>query len=178
MGGIKNMKVKKKKFKKTIEERKKLSTNQTGFTLIELMIAITIIVIVMAIAIPNFQKAGETAQISGCDGNKKIIMAQLENYFMINGQYPLLENIDGENGIKLFYDDFDIDEQLANGNWFHGAYQELAANDKEDWHAVNLLEMKEEGFLQQIAICPRGGFYLIKLGDNNRVTDIMCSVLN
>jgi prepilin-type N-terminal cleavage/methylation domain-containing protein len=51
-----------------------------GFTLIEVMIVVSIIAILAAILIPNFMHARAQAQTSGCEGNEKDIATALEEY--------------------------------------------------------------------------------------------------
>ena len=51
-----------------------IKTNQTaGFTLVEIMIVVAIIGLLAAIAIPNFVKARETAQLNSIFNNLRII---------------------------------------------------------------------------------------------------------
>lgn len=59
-----------------------------GFTLIELMIVVSIIAILAAILIPNFLHARAQAATSGCEGNVKMIATGLEEYAVDNeGSY-------------------------------------------------------------------------------------------
>jgi prepilin-type N-terminal cleavage/methylation domain-containing protein len=51
-----------------------------GFTLIEVMIVVSIIAILAAILIPNFMHARAQAQTSGCEGNEKDIATAMEEY--------------------------------------------------------------------------------------------------
>ena len=48
-------------------------TNRAGFTLVEIMIVVAIIGLLAAIAIPNFVKARETAQLNSIINNLRII---------------------------------------------------------------------------------------------------------
>ena len=59
-----------------------------GFTLIEMVVALFIVSVVMAIAIPGLQKAGESAAITGCEGNQKMIRAAMTEYYLDHHQYP------------------------------------------------------------------------------------------
>ena len=59
-----------------------------GFTLVELMIVISIIAILAAILLPNFMHARSQSQTSACEGNEKQIATAVEEYAVDNnGQY-------------------------------------------------------------------------------------------
>ena len=67
---------------------KKKIADQNGFTLIEMVIALFIVSVVMAVALPNLQTAGANAAQTGCEGNQKMIRAALTEYYLVNHQYP------------------------------------------------------------------------------------------
>jgi prepilin-type N-terminal cleavage/methylation domain-containing protein len=164
---------------------------QHGFTLIELMISLTIIIMVMAIAIPNYQKAGEKAQTSGCSGNQKVILAQLESYYLHENSYPLIAIADFKNTIeevigignkeyREFLSDFDIDDKVGDSQTnVHAAYHDIdkdVTDNKGNWYPLDMGVLKDEGYLQDIVMCPKGGIYLVKFNDNGRISNIMCSI--
>ena len=60
-----------------------------GFTLLELMIAIAIIALLVAIAVPNFLSARGKAQDAGAQTSLKAIKTSLEMYAATIGNYPL-----------------------------------------------------------------------------------------
>lgn len=67
-----------------------------GFTLIELMIAITIIAILAAILIPNFKKGRARAQLSTCMQQCRGTATSLEMYAVDNdGRFPDLSGLAG-----------------------------------------------------------------------------------
>ena len=75
-----------------------------GFTLIEIMIVITIMAMLAAIMIPNFKHARARAQLSNCVGNCKNLATVLELYAVDNdGRFPALAGLPG------------IDKVIANG---------------------------------------------------------------
>ena len=59
-----------------------------GFTLIELMIIVAIIVALTAIAIPNVLKARISANDVMAQSTLKSVSTALENFLVINGNYP------------------------------------------------------------------------------------------
>ncbi len=59
-----------------------------GFTLVELLIAIAIIITICAIAIPNLLAALDQARIAKAVGDIRSIGDDVEAYNIIKGQYP------------------------------------------------------------------------------------------
>lgn len=62
--------------------------SQQGFTLIELAVVVFVISVLIAIALPNLRGTGEKAQTVTCEGNQRLLRAQLENYYLIENSYP------------------------------------------------------------------------------------------
>lgn len=59
-----------------------------GFTLIELLIVIAIILILIAIALPNFLEAQIRAKVTRAKGDMRTIGTAMESYFLDFGTYP------------------------------------------------------------------------------------------
>jgi prepilin-type N-terminal cleavage/methylation domain-containing protein len=62
--------------------------NQRGFTLIELAVAVFVISMLIAISLPHLRGTGEKAQKTACEGNQRLLRAQLENYYLTEKGYP------------------------------------------------------------------------------------------
>ena len=69
-----------------------------GFTLIELMIVIAIIIILAAIAIPNYLNMTKRARMSRATGDFNTMATALEAYRVDWGQYPMGSAIKEEFG--------------------------------------------------------------------------------
>lgn len=74
----------------------KKNRQRKGFTLIELMIVISIIGVLAAIAIPNFRQARFKSNQRACYANQKTILGALEMYNLDTG-----ENLTVTNGDNL-----------------------------------------------------------------------------
>jgi len=79
--------------KRAVENKTKFHTGgeameRKGFTLIELMIVIAIIIILAAIAIPNYLRMTERAKVSAIESDLKAIGTALETYNTDWTQYP------------------------------------------------------------------------------------------
>lgn len=65
-----------------------MKKNKSGFTLIELLIVISIILILIAIALPNFLEAQIRSKVVKVKGEMQSISVSLESYFIDWNQYP------------------------------------------------------------------------------------------
>lgn len=115
-----------------------MSRKKKGFTLIELMIVISIIGVLAAIAIPNFRTVRNRANKKACFANQKTLAGALEMYnldmgenLVINGQSELktlaskkyIQSVPADPGCKHGLDNYHSDH--AGNVWclFHGTYQ-------------------------------------------------------
>jgi prepilin-type N-terminal cleavage/methylation domain-containing protein len=67
---------------------KHLGLSTRGFTLIELLIVIAIILILIAIALPNFLEAQIRAKVTQAMGNTRTIETAMESYYLDFNLYP------------------------------------------------------------------------------------------
>lgn len=72
----------------TRKARRWIKTSDYGFTLIEMVVALFIVTVVMAIAIPNLQSTAAKAAVTGCEGNQQMIRAALAEYDMAYHHFP------------------------------------------------------------------------------------------
>ena len=62
--------------------------NTKGFTLVEIMIVLVVILLLVAIAMPNLIKAKIQANEASAQATLKTIASSLENYYALNNEYP------------------------------------------------------------------------------------------
>jgi prepilin-type N-terminal cleavage/methylation domain-containing protein len=62
------------------------TSNQAGFTLVEIMIVVAIIGLLAAIAIPNFVRARSTSQTNSCINNLRQIDGAVQQWALENQQ--------------------------------------------------------------------------------------------
>jgi type II secretion system protein G len=74
-----------------------VNERQRGFTLIEMMIVVSIIAILVTILVPNFMRARAQAQTAACEGNLKEIATALELYETDHDSYPQSGTVDSSN---------------------------------------------------------------------------------
>jgi type II secretion system protein G len=80
---------------------KMMKRNNKGFTLVELMVVLLIIGILVAIAIPIYNKTQENAQKRACQSNLRTLDGAAAQYYAEKGNYPANANdtnFVGENG--------------------------------------------------------------------------------
>lgn len=53
-----------------------------------MLVVLFVIGIILAIAIPNLRTAGESAQQKADQANRRLISAQVEQYYLEHGSYP------------------------------------------------------------------------------------------
>jgi prepilin-type N-terminal cleavage/methylation domain-containing protein len=76
-----------------------------GFTLVEIMIVVSIIGLLAMIAIPNFRRAREKSQLTMCLSGLKVYQEVLEQYAFAKFKYPNdIADLVTEGYLKKLYD--------------------------------------------------------------------------
>lgn len=68
-------------------------TNQSGFTLIEMMVVLLIISVLILITIPNVAKHSATIDEKGCQAYVKMVQGQVEAYRIDVNSIPTIINL-------------------------------------------------------------------------------------
>lgn len=61
---------------------------EKGFTLVEMLVVLFVIAVILAIVLPNLAKTGSVAEDKAEEANKRMLLAQAENYRLVEGDYP------------------------------------------------------------------------------------------
>ncbi len=69
---------------------------EDGFTLVEMVVALFVVSVVMAITLPNLQVAGVNAAKIGCEGNQRMIRAALTEYYLNEHRFPQEATVQGD----------------------------------------------------------------------------------
>lgn len=86
-------------------KHKLLWQREQGFTLIELAVAVFVISVLIAISLPHLRGTGEKAQKITCEGNQRLVRAQVENFYLAENGYPAGAT-DAERMQQLVDDDY------------------------------------------------------------------------
>ena len=84
---------------------------QKGFTLIEMLIVLTIISVLLLITIPNITKHNSVINNKGCEALIKMVQAQVKAYEMEKGSIPTLRELIEQKYIPS--------DKCPNGNTIH-----------------------------------------------------------
>jgi general secretion pathway protein G len=76
------------RLRQTIRERKLSSRSASGFTLVELLIVMTIIAILMAVAIPHYQASVKAAREASLREDLQVMRQAIDSYTMDKQKAP------------------------------------------------------------------------------------------
>lgn len=77
---------------------------QSGFTLVEVILIVVLISILAAVVIPRFFAATKKAKVQSCEMNRSIINKQVELYFITESTWPL-DNLNDIKGNQNYFPD-------------------------------------------------------------------------
>ncbi len=97
-----------------------------GFTLIEIMVVITILGILAALIVPKIVGRTDDARIAAARQDIASIMQALKLYRLDNGRYPTTEQ-----GLRALVERPGTDPQPTN--WKQGGYLERSSIPKDPW---------------------------------------------
>jgi len=63
--------------------------NEKAFTLIEMLIVLAIISVLIILIVPNLSAKSNEVNETGCEALKKVVQAQVDAYYLDEGNYPL-----------------------------------------------------------------------------------------
>lgn len=101
-------------------------THSRGFTLIEIMVVITILGILAALIVPRVVGRTDDARIAAAKQDIGAIMQALKLYRLDNGRYPTTEQ-----GLRALIERPGTDPQPTN--WKQGGYLERSSIPKDPW---------------------------------------------
>ncbi|MEI3611715.1 competence type IV pilus major pilin ComGC [Pseudogracilibacillus sp. SO30301A] len=65
-----------------------MTKNEKGFTLIEMLIVLTIITVLIILIVPNLTDRSEAVHEEGCEALRETVQAQVSAYQLENGKLP------------------------------------------------------------------------------------------
>lgn len=98
--------------------------NESGFTLVELMIVIVIVGILAAVAVPIYQSNIAKAKMTECDAALGTIRTALRVYYAANNAYPTASNVAVTSVSGL-----DISSADLTGKYFNASQYTLTSTD-------------------------------------------------
>ena len=123
---------------------------RNGFTLVELLVVITIIAVLVGLLIPAVQMAREAARLGECKNNMKQLAIAVHSHVSIKGHYPPATSVQSPKHNVINY----ILPYVEQGN----VYDQL--NLDEDWNsAANLPATQINLSLLTCPTAPRGRNY-------------------
>jgi general secretion pathway protein G len=78
--------------------------NESGFSLVEVLLVIILVSILAAIAIPRFSIGSKQAKIQSCEMNRAIVNTSTEVYYFTEGTWPLDSLADIKTNMNYFPD--------------------------------------------------------------------------
>lgn len=67
--------------------------DHSGFTLVEMLIVLSIISVLIILIVPNLGKSNQEVHKQGCDALVSIVQSQVQLYYFENGDYPNIDEL-------------------------------------------------------------------------------------
>lgn len=145
---------------------------RSGFTLVELLVVIAIIVVLIAIALPVFSRARETARQRACMANLYQLAQAVRMYRMDMGFYPgPYDPVTGEGGLNTLYPAYIgsravlvcPDDDMDSGAKYVDQVQQVYENENDYREVSYETLLRIAGSLPMYIALEPSGDYFIKL---------------
>ncbi len=110
-------------------------TNEGGFTLIEMMVAVFVVSIMVSVIVPHLLGAGKRAQETAVTENEQTIRCAIEEYYLIHHTMPNGNSVDQLNSL--------VADQLLDSIPVSLTGETYQIDDADVNHVVVTIEVKD-----------------------------------
>ncbi len=107
------------------KKRTKVRKNESGFTLIEMLIVLAIMAILIGLAVPVFKNVLDQSKVKADKSTAAMLETALEVYYTDEGAYPAgdFNSMVGELHAKGYIKNTEINPQAKNGRFEYNSSQ-------------------------------------------------------